>query len=103
MNKNIYEIFKEAIRQEVREAVADILVKKKEEKKWRDYNKEKEQQSTEDRVYTFKQVINLTGLSRASIYLAMKNSTFPKSFKLGKRKVAWKHKDIEEWINNLVN
>ena len=111
--KNIYEsfdkifapndaqIFREVIRQEVREALADILVDKEEEKKWRDYYKEKEQQSTEDRVYTFQQVMNLTGLSRASIYLAMKNSTFPQSFKLGKRKVAWKHKDIEEWMNSL--
>jgi len=49
--KNIYEsfdkifapndgkIFREVIRQEVREALADILVDKEEEKKWRDYYK----------------------------------------------------------------
>ena len=51
LNKNIYEsfdkifapndaqIFREVIRQEVREALADILVDKEEEKKWRDYYK----------------------------------------------------------------
>ena len=49
--KNIYEsfdkifapndgkIFREVIRQEVREALADILVDKEEEKKWRNYYK----------------------------------------------------------------
>tara|TARA_Y100001951_G_C11295939_1_gene275635 strand:+ start:4131 stop:4310 length:180 start_codon:yes stop_codon:yes gene_type:complete len=36
---NEVEILRDVIRQEVREALADILVDKEEEKKWRDYYK----------------------------------------------------------------
>ncbi|RYG92283.1 AlpA family transcriptional regulator [Loktanella sp. IMCC34160] len=42
-----------------------------------------------------------TGLSRSSIYAAMKDGTFPKPVQIGKRAVAWSEADIAEWIASL--
>jgi len=39
-----------------------------------------------------------TGLSRASIYLAMKEGRFPRPIKLGLRAVGWVESEIEEWL-----
>jgi predicted DNA-binding transcriptional regulator AlpA len=36
--------------------------------------------------------------SRASIYRDMKTGDFPHSVMLGKHSVAWRAKDIEEWV-----
>lgn len=46
------------------------------------------------------QVENRTGLSRASIYLFMKNGSFPKAVALGQRSVGWHEAEIDEWIRN---
>ncbi|MBL4682452.1 MAG: AlpA family transcriptional regulator [Pseudomonadales bacterium] len=48
-------------------------------------------------------VIELTGLSRSSIYLRMKNDGFPQSISLGDRAVAWLESDIEEWLEEKVS
>ncbi len=36
--------------------------------------------------------------SRASIYRDMKTGAFPPAVMLGKHSVAWRAKDIEEWV-----
>jgi len=41
-----------------------------------------------------------TGLSRSSLYVALKRGEFPKPLKIGKRAVAWKSTDIDEWIES---
>ena len=46
-----------------------------------------------------KTVEKITGLSRSSIYAMMSEGTFPKQIKIGRRAVAWRHEDIENWIN----
>lgn len=46
-------------------------------------------------------VQDATGLSRSSIYAGMKDGTFPRPVRVGKRAVAWLESDIERWINNL--
>ena len=48
-------------------------------------------------------VIELTGLSRSSIYLRMKNKVFPQSISLGDRAIAWLESDIEQWIEEKVS
>ena len=50
-----------------------------------------------------KQVEALTGLSRSTIYAEMKRGTFPKPVRLSRRAVAWRAKDITEWVSNLVS
>lgn len=47
-------------------------------------------------------VIELTGLSRSSIYLRMKNNAFPQSISLGDRAIAWLESDIEQWIEEKI-
>ncbi len=54
------------------------------------------------RLIRLKEVINLTALSRSSIYKRMKEGTFPKTVSLGDRAVAWVESDINEWIENIV-
>lgn len=44
------------------------------------------------------QVKMATGLSRSSIYLAMKNNSFPHSISIGSRAVGWRSFEIENWI-----
>lgn len=46
-------------------------------------------------------VIQLTGNSRSKIYADVKDGIFPAPLKTGKRSVAWKFSDIENWINSL--
>ncbi|MDC9499833.1 MULTISPECIES: helix-turn-helix transcriptional regulator [unclassified Pseudoalteromonas] len=48
------------------------------------------------------EVINMTGLSRSTIYTLMKNSEFPLSIKLSERSVAWRRGDIQNWISNKI-
>ena len=49
-----------------------------------------------------KTVEKLTGLSRSSIYVMMSEGTFPKQIKIGRRAVAWRQEDIENWINEKI-
>jgi len=47
-----------------------------------------------------KDVINLTGLSRLSIYAKISSGDFPSQFRLGERSVAWLETDVFEWMEN---
>ncbi|MBT3091532.1 MAG: AlpA family transcriptional regulator [Candidatus Thiodiazotropha sp. (ex Lucina pensylvanica)] len=50
------------------------------------------------RILRLPEVIQLTGLSRSSIYLRMANNEFPESVSLGGRAVGWLEQDVDEWI-----
>ncbi len=54
------------------------------------------------RLIRLKEVCEITGLSRSSIYEAMKNSVFPRSVSIGKRSVAWRSTDISDWVESRV-
>ena len=45
-------------------------------------------------------VSEITGLAYSTIYYLIKKGTFPKPVKLGLRSVAWREKDIFEWIDS---
>ena len=47
-------------------------------------------------------VIDLVGLSRSSIYLAISNETFPRPIKLGTRARGWLRAEIEEWLGRRI-
>lgn len=49
-----------------------------------------------------KQVEFRTGLSRSTIYLRMKNGTFPKPINLGARAVGWLENEIEAWLISRI-
>ena len=42
------------------------------------------------------------GLARGTIYLQMKEGTFPQSIKLGKKRVVWTTESIQKWLDQLV-
>jgi prophage regulatory protein len=54
---------------------------------------------TSHQLLRLKQVEEKTGLKRSQIYLYMKDSTFPRSIKIGPSSVAWLESEIDEWIN----
>lgn len=44
----------------------------------------------------------LVGLSRSTIYLRMKQGSFPRPIPLGGRLVGWKESDIQNWIDDRI-
>ena len=45
-------------------------------------------------------VLSRTGLPNSTLYYFINEGTFPKPVKLGKRTVAWKKSEIDEWIDS---
>ena len=43
-------------------------------------------------------IIELTGLSRSSIYLRISKGEFPAPVSLGGRAVGWVEEDVENWL-----
>ncbi|KRW58565.1 helix-turn-helix transcriptional regulator [Pseudomonas sp. TTU2014-080ASC] len=50
------------------------------------------------RLIRLPEVINLTGLSRSSIYKYISEKTFPQSVSLGERACAWVESEVQEWV-----
>jgi prophage regulatory protein len=48
-------------------------------------------------------VMSYTGLSRSSIYLQMKNGSFPKSISLGVRTAGWIESEVLAWIDSKIH
>lgn len=44
------------------------------------------------------QLEHYVGLSRASIYRAIKKQQFPEPYRLTARAVGWRREDVDEWI-----
>lgn len=53
-----------------------------------------------DRILRLPRVMELTGLSRSSIYARLADDpTFPRSISLGPRSVGWLQSDVWTWID----
>ncbi|SBW85136.1 hypothetical protein PVE_P0092 (plasmid) [Pseudomonas veronii 1YdBTEX2] len=50
------------------------------------------------RIIRLKEVIDLTGLARSTIYKYIGEGTFPKPVSLGDRCVGWVDSEMHEWI-----
>ena len=48
-------------------------------------------------IYRLPKVMELTGLSRSSIYLALSKGTFPKPIKLGQCSIGWPESLLIQW------
>ena len=44
------------------------------------------------------EVISRSGLSKTAIYRNIKDGTFPAPVRIGKRAVAWRTEELEEWL-----
>ena len=51
-----------------------------------------------DRLLPFKRVLEVTSLSRATLYRKIGDGSFPAPLKIGKSRVAWREKDIVDWL-----
>ncbi|MEZ8076863.1 helix-turn-helix transcriptional regulator [Vibrio sp. FF112] len=54
------------------------------------------------RLIRLKEVLDMTGLSRAHMYKLMAGEKFPKSVSLGLRSVAWVESELQDWILERV-
>ncbi|TVP09637.1 MULTISPECIES: helix-turn-helix transcriptional regulator [Shewanella] len=54
------------------------------------------------RLIKLKEVLNLTALSRASVYRMMADGKFPSSVSLGERSVGWVEEEILNWIEERI-
>lgn len=50
------------------------------------------------RFIKLKEVINITGLSRSTVYKFITDNKFPKSVSLGDRAVAWVEDEVTDWM-----
>lgn len=54
------------------------------------------------RIVRLPEVINRTGLSRSSIYLRLRQGSFPGQINLGGRAVGWLDAEINKWIDQRI-
>nr|WP_235584719.1 AlpA family phage regulatory protein [Thiomicrospira sp. WB1] len=47
------------------------------------------------------QLVEITGLSKATIYRRISNGEFPSQVRLSARRVGWKQSEIEDWLDSL--
>ena len=53
-----------------------------------------------DRIYRRREVEEICGVGRSTLYDWMKGGTFPKSVRLGTRAVGWRESDIHAWLES---
>jgi len=58
--------------------------------------------STANRILRIRQVLEVTGLRRTSLYKKLNANEFPKPVKLGVRAVGWREADVHAWMDNLA-
>ena len=54
-----------------------------------------------DRLLRRRQVEEITGMSRSSIYRLMKDGEFPRAVRIGPSAVRWRTSDITGWLESL--
>lgn len=54
------------------------------------------------RLLRLKEVMQITGISRAGIYQKIANGDFPRQVKLGTRSAAWLNSEVAEWVNARI-
>lgn len=50
------------------------------------------------RIIRLKEVLNMTGLARSSVYRLMDSKLFPAAVSLGDRAVGWVESEVQDWI-----
>lgn len=52
----------------------------------------------DERMIRLKEVINITGLSKSTIYTMISDNRFPRQRRIGKRAVAFLNSEIANWL-----
>lgn len=54
----------------------------------------------EIKLYRLRELSARIGLARSAIYQAVKDGRFPKPIRVGARAAAWRHQDVESWLQS---
>lgn len=54
------------------------------------------------KILRLKDVLGITGLSRATIYVHMSQGNFPHNINLGKGSIGWLESEVQDWIQVRV-
>ena len=54
------------------------------------------------KIIRIKDTLEISGLSRSSMYLLIKTGDFPQQVSLGARSVGWVDYEIHDWVNNKI-
>lgn len=54
----------------------------------------------QERLLRHRQVEEITGMSRTSIYKMMQDGTFPRAVRIGPSAVRWRASDIAAWVDS---
>ncbi|BDC81516.1 MULTISPECIES: helix-turn-helix transcriptional regulator [Aeromonas] len=54
------------------------------------------------RLIRIRDVMSKVGLSKPTIYMRMKEGTFPNNVRIGPRHVAWVEREINEWLTAKI-
>ena len=54
------------------------------------------------KIYRLPEVMEMTGLSRSSIYLRVSTDEFPKPVKIGRRAIGWPEESIIAWQAKMM-
>ena len=55
----------------------------------------------ENRILRLREVMRLTGLSKATIHRRYRDGTFPEPVRLGPQSIGWWRAEILEWLESL--
>ncbi|WP_234830761.1 helix-turn-helix transcriptional regulator, partial [Vibrio anguillarum] len=55
------------------------------------------------KVIRLKEIIELTGLSKSTIYRLTESKKFPKQLSLGERSVGWLESEVNEWLEKRID
>ena len=58
--------------------------------------------ATPDRILRLNKVLDLTGLSRSTLYRKVDGGTFPGQIKIAARCVGWRESAINDWMRNPI-
>lgn len=54
------------------------------------------------KILRLRQVMELTGLSRSTLYLYIQNQEFPKQVRLGPKLVGWVDDEVNAWLHKKI-
>lgn len=55
---------------------------------------------TQDRILRIKRVLQVTGLTRSTLYRKVQRGEFPKQIKLSERCAGWRQSAVDAWMRN---
>lgn len=55
-------------------------------------------QAVQDRILRIRAVLELTGLSRSTLYRKVQDGTFPRQIKISERCSGWRERAVRDWM-----